>query len=448
MHSNLSLGSIVAPALLATALGPAASIVAAMPQEVREVEIETSASSVERYQSQSNDGPSVSLRVENGEVAEVRVGDETVPTDRARREGGAWIVTGADGVEIARFVGGASADPRAVVRRFRGGYGAAQAFIERRAAGQRGRMAEGLTGLAEPQPRVMMGIGLGPVDGALAHHLGIDPAKVTTVTYLVDGAPAQKAGLEKFDVIVSVNGEGDASPDAIRLLTARAEAGAKVAIEVLRRGERKSFEVELAPFATDAMAPTRAMGQPVLEWLADGPDGFGAEIEAMLEMGDDGEGGDGTIFFIGPDGERQELRMPGMRGMPQMPALPLFGMNGVEAEAFERQMDEFARRMEAWGERFERRMEERMRGGRMPMPRGERGMRDAEAREQEEQLEAEAAPQRPRMQPGQPRWESDPRRDAPAMNDDRIRRLEEQMERLMRELEKANAGNGSAPNDA
>jgi hypothetical protein len=286
------------------------------------------------------------------------------------------------------------------------------------------------------------------------------------VTFLVDGAPAEKAGLEEFDVIVSVNGDADASPDAIRRLTATAEPGAKVALEVQRRGERKAIELELAPFAADEATPAVVMGEPLFEWMAEGPDGAIAEIQAMLG-GDEVEGGDGTMFFFGPDGERQELRIPMMRGMPAMPAMPFPGMQGMDPGMFEAQMDEFARRMEAWGERFQRRMEERMGGGgRMPMPRGAFEPGEAEVWiERQGEGDGEdgmPAPRRPRAAPGAPRD------GAPAMNDDRIRRLEEQgerihrleeqserlrrleeqMERLMRELEKANARNGRAPSGA
>ncbi len=459
----------LAPAFLAAALAPVATTLALAPQEAREIEIETSSTSVEQYRSQTNDGPSVSLRIENGEVAEVLVDDEKVSADRVRREGDAWIVSGADGAELARFGAASEAEPRVVVRRFRGdgGSGAVQAFAEAQATrdGMRVRGSVPRPAPGASRPKAMMGIGLGQVDGALAHHLGIDPAKSTMVTFLVDGAPAEKAGLEEFDVIVSVNGDADASPDAIRRLTATAEPGAKVALEIQRRGERKIFELELAPFAADEATPAVVMGEPVFEWMAEGPDGAIAEIQAMLG-GDEVEvGGDGTMFFFGPDGERQELRI--MRGMPLLPPGPFPGMQGMDPGMFEAQMDEFARRMEAWGERFQRRMEERMRGGgRMPMPRGafEPGEVEVwiERQGEGDGEDGMPAPRRPRAAPGAPRD------GAPAMNDDRIRRLEEQgerihrleeqserlrrleeqMERLMRELEKANARGGRAPSDA
>ncbi|MEY3022483.1 MAG: hypothetical protein RIS86_1681, partial [Planctomycetota bacterium] len=119
----------LAPAFLAAALAPVATTLALAPQEAREVEIETSSTSVEQYRSQVNDGPSVSLRIENGEIAEVLVDGEKVSADRVRREGEAWIVSGVDGAELARFGAASEAEPRVVVRRFRGdgGSGAVQA---------------------------------------------------------------------------------------------------------------------------------------------------------------------------------------------------------------------------------------------------------------------------------------------------------------------------------
>jgi hypothetical protein len=109
-----------------------------------------------------------------------------------------------------------------------------------------------------------------------------------------------------------------------------------------------------------------------------------------------GEQGD-VMIFVGPDGEMRELRVPILppsRAMPGMQGLP--GMDALDAADLERVVQEALRQIES---RFNR-------GGDRPRP------------------EADDA--------GQQRAEDAGREG----ENDRMRRLEEQMERLMRELER------------
>jgi S1-C subfamily serine protease len=64
------------------------------------------------------------------------------------------------------------------------------------------------------------------------------------VSRVTPGAPAQKAGMRRGDIIVGVNGETPKSlPDLYRKIWAQGAAGASVSIDVLQGHERRHFDV-------------------------------------------------------------------------------------------------------------------------------------------------------------------------------------------------------------
>ncbi|RLS94633.1 MAG: PDZ domain-containing protein [Planctomycetota bacterium] len=221
-------------------------------------------------------------------------------------------------------------------------------------------------------PKSMIGVGLGEVDEALAHHLAIDPAKATLVTFVMDELPAKTAGIERFDVIVAINGDANASPTALRDVLKDIEPGAMIAFDVRRGADVKKIEVAAVVFDPTKMA---AIDPQSFDFdmrevsgfeLPNGAMAFedrGGEMDGEMEPGAVGE--ENVVIFMGPDGKPRELRMPNFPRVPELPTIP-----------------------------------------------------------------HAAAQSRPLNGP---------------QDDDRIRRLEEQMERLLRELEKMNERNAAAP---
>ena len=57
------------------------------------------------------------------------------------------------------------------------------------------------------------------------------------------GSPAEKAGLQKYDVIVEVNGEKVTDSNNLKLKIANIEPGKKVEIKVIREGKEQAFSV-------------------------------------------------------------------------------------------------------------------------------------------------------------------------------------------------------------
>jgi PDZ domain len=287
------------------------------------------------YQSTDGDGRSIELRTENGRVTTARVDGEDIPLNRVRAVEGGFEILGEDGEVVRRISAPRGAEtPRAERARPR------QREIEIREGAPRDAAA----------PKAMLGVGLGSPDEALAHHLGIDRTKSTLVTSVMKELPAAKAGIERFDVIVGINGDRNASSESIRRVLRGTEPGTKVSLEI-RRGEKtKTVEVEAVPFDGDRLV-IETEGMPAMpNWTGDEADGFVLDED--------------TMFIMGPDGRRMEFRLPGRPGMRMQP-------------------EELERRMNEWGEQMERRMRERMDDRRPPQESGQ----DDRMRRLEERLD-------------------------------------------------------------
>jgi serine protease Do len=71
--------------------------------------------------------------------------------------------------------------------------------------------------------------------------LGIDVKKGVLVSGVADGSPAEKAGIEEGDVIVTFAGNGVASPEALRSAVREFEPGADVKLELVRDGKSRTI---------------------------------------------------------------------------------------------------------------------------------------------------------------------------------------------------------------
>ena len=355
--------------------------------------------------SRDADGSSFEVRVENGEVVSLKINGEDVPAERARITDRGVEVLGEDGEVIHRFgmrIGGmaAAAAPNAPVVRAQpvmpGGV-QVQVFDER----EKPRAAKAPRGaLRQPAAvavavKSMIGVGFGEVDEAVAHHLKVDPAKATMITSLLEGMPAKKAGLEKFDVIVGIDGKPGAAIEALRGAVAKAEPGTKMKFSVRRGAETKEIEVETTAFDAEKLSRVEGGGR----WWEEDP-----EVFADMNVGA-AEDGEATMFFIGPDGKRREIRVPALRGLPQ-PRFDRIDPNEIEG------MDAAIREM----------VEQMLQ---------EAGVEGAGAMGGEDPADAKPAPEK-----------------GAASDEDRLRRMEERMEDLRRELERERAARGKKPADA
>jgi len=105
--------------------------------------------------------------------------------------------------------------------------------------------------------RGYMGIGWGgDVDRTMARALGMTTPRGFVVGDVVDGGPADQAGLMEGDVVVKLNGEQVRDFSEFRIAIANKEPGSEVEIEVFRDGESQTLNVTLGELDPEEIAST------------------------------------------------------------------------------------------------------------------------------------------------------------------------------------------------
>jgi serine protease Do len=94
--------------------------------------------------------------------------------------------------------------------------------------------------------RGWLGVVIKDIDDELADYFGITDRKGALVIDVVPGDPADKAGIEPKDIIVSVNGKPVDSSRELTRMIANVGVGEKADIQVIRNGKQKNFKVTIA----------------------------------------------------------------------------------------------------------------------------------------------------------------------------------------------------------
>jgi serine protease Do len=113
--------------------------------------------------------------------------------------------------------------------------------------------------------RGWMGVNIMPVSEDLAATYGLSEGRGAYVSAVADGSPAEKAGLQPEDVILSADGRAiDDSSDLSRLIASKSP-GTTVKLDVVRGRDRKTVSVTLGTFPDEtADAGTDESGRPSL----------------------------------------------------------------------------------------------------------------------------------------------------------------------------------------
>jgi serine protease Do len=91
--------------------------------------------------------------------------------------------------------------------------------------------------------RGWIGVNIQSVTDEIAASLGLASAKGALVSNIAEGGPAAKAGVANGDVIVRFDGKDVSGARALPRIVAETPIDKKVAIEVLRKRERRSLEI-------------------------------------------------------------------------------------------------------------------------------------------------------------------------------------------------------------
>jgi serine protease Do len=106
-----------------------------------------------------------------------------------------------------------------------------------------------------------MGVNLDELTPEIADGLGIKGQQGVLISRVIDGQPADQAGLKRNDVIVEYEGQPVSDVQKFRFKVADTQVGKKVSLVVLRDGKRLPFTVTLTerdPAAMAAFTPQQA----------------------------------------------------------------------------------------------------------------------------------------------------------------------------------------------
>jgi len=115
--------------------------------------------------------------------------------------------------------------------------------------------------------RGYLGVGIQSLDAELARALGVPSANGVLISDVKANGPAARAGIQRGDVILSLNGQPVHTTGELRNVVASAGVNAKVKIEFWRANSRRTAEVTLADMPDEPSAkgvgastpaPTRA----------------------------------------------------------------------------------------------------------------------------------------------------------------------------------------------
>lgn len=102
-------------------------------------------------------------------------------------------------------------------------------------------------GTQHPNPEFMIGIELGEIPEGFHELIGIEPNTGVIIKLVMNGKPAEKAGLKKHDLILELNAKKVTSPQQIQEMI-KAARDSKLAL-VIRRG-KETLEIAVTPEKT------------------------------------------------------------------------------------------------------------------------------------------------------------------------------------------------------
>jgi serine protease Do len=98
--------------------------------------------------------------------------------------------------------------------------------------------------------RGWLGVQIKPVSDEVASVLGLEAGQGTMIEKVMDGTPAQKAGLQSGDIVLSFDGTKIGEARDLTRGVAGTAPDTVTKVEVLRKGERLTLDVTLANRAT------------------------------------------------------------------------------------------------------------------------------------------------------------------------------------------------------
>lgn len=99
--------------------------------------------------------------------------------------------------------------------------------------------------------RGYIGVSLQDIDEGVAAALGIERNRGELIRTVTEGGPADRAGIEQGDVVISVAGRPVTPEQSLAYLVSQQPIGSRVPLEVIRDGNRRTINVPVAERPTD-----------------------------------------------------------------------------------------------------------------------------------------------------------------------------------------------------
>ena len=112
--------------------------------------------------------------------------------------------------------------------------------------------------------RGWLGVMIQKITPELKDKLDLKDEKGALVADVTAGGPAEKAGIQRGDVIVSFDGKEIKEMNELPYMVASTPVGKSVDVEVIRKGEKKRFQVELGELKEERQAEVVTEAKPKL----------------------------------------------------------------------------------------------------------------------------------------------------------------------------------------
>ena len=123
--------------------------------------------------------------------------------------------------------------------------------------------------------RGWLGVMIQTVTPEIAKGFDLEEATGTLVGDVLEGGPAEKAGLQRGDVIITFDGQAIDGPNSLKNIVAGTEVGKQVDVVVVRNGKEKTIKVDLGEQPGD--------GQKVAEAPTETADEFGLSVQELTD---------------------------------------------------------------------------------------------------------------------------------------------------------------------
>lgn len=111
---------------------------------------------------------------------------------------------------------------------------------------------------SSPMPAAVqqkLGIQLAPVPASLTVALGLTSTSGALTVDIVKGLPADKAGIEKMDIVLGINGKKLATPGEIISAIGQSGGNPRAEVQIWRNRSLKNYVVDLSSLSSNAAPP-------------------------------------------------------------------------------------------------------------------------------------------------------------------------------------------------